>query len=387
MRHQRFVSRFVGELYVILIGIGIANVILRQQIDLTKWIQIVLAVFVTVIVSLYWWDWAAYVEKYFLATPVEFAIDFACLIVLEFLFVHFKEPVRLAWNFLALGVVDLIWVINHIWQRPEQTFSIRRRWVLQKILGLAIYGGGLSLVLFMHNKGFGIERLGASVILTAFLVRWLCFREVRRIYVATFRAAHKDDTPRIVQINRDYIDTARSDAFLLESLSEREVRSLRGESPARLFVAVRGSTILGYAKVSNALDESILSSLTWLDPLLATSVRNGKILHIEHIAVDPRHVGKGIGRSFYEWLMRRQPKSVPCAFVALTPRCNASSLRFHASLGFEKAAIFRRGEFLGQNDYQSLLLVRPLRMSKPPEYMTKDVSPGNNRTISIDGDD
>ncbi|MEL6911576.1 MAG: hypothetical protein AAFO85_15395, partial [Cyanobacteria bacterium J06598_4] len=75
--------------------------------------------------------------------------------------------------------------------------------------------------------------------------------------------------------------------------------------------------------------------------------------------VNPNFLGRKIGREFYKKLIDEQSAfSTICAFVALEPRCNLTSLRFHESLGFRKAALFNRDRFEGIDNYKSLLLVR-----------------------------
>ncbi len=359
--HKKFITKFVGVLYAILIGIGITNVIFTLELSIENWFRIVLALFVTVIVALYWWDWASYVEKQFIATPAEFGIDFAGLIVLEFLFVHFQEPVKLAATFLALGVVDFFWVINHIRQSPEQSYKLRKWWIVQKVLGLTGYGTGFFMVIWLQHS-FSTVQLGAIVMLTALLVRIFCFRDVRRENILTFRAALPDDVTQISAINRAYLEDNLDDAFLLEELSEPDLNKLLTDRPARLYAATKGTAVMAYTKVDWKIDENILSSLIWLDPHLEQGVRNRDILHIEQVAVNPVHDGRGIGRSFYRWLLKKHSELLPCAFVALHPRCNAASIRFHAAVGFEKAAVFRSDMFLGQRNYQSLLYVFSARL-------------------------
>jgi L-amino acid N-acyltransferase YncA len=325
-----------------------------------------MAIFVTVVVSLYWWDWSTYIESEFVATPSEFAIDFSGLIILEFLFVHFRQPDKLAANFIALGVFDLVWVINHIRQHKEQKFFLRKCWLFQKVLEIALYTAALIFIVSFNNQ-LNDSIQGIAIIITAILVRLLCFREVKRRNIMNFREFDNNDIPEIIEVNKHYIDHNRKDGFLLESLSEENLVRLQENNLKKVFVAVRGAQILAYAKISYQIDNSILNSLEWLDPMLAFGVKGNEILHIEQVAVNPEYSGRGIGRSFYNWLINHHEDKIACAFVALYPRCNSSSLRFHAALGFEKTALFSRQEFWGERNYRSLLLAIPKNMPKTPE--------------------
>jgi GNAT superfamily N-acetyltransferase len=376
--YQKFISGSVGELYVILMGISLANVIFELDFVITNGIEIGLAIFVTAIVTRYWWVWDVHVKGRFTPTTIGFIIDFAGMIVLVLLFKHFRDPVKLAWSFLALGSGDLLWVLNQIGQSSDQTFSARWRWIGEKVLGIFIYTTGLLLVLSIQNDAGNLLRAGC-VAIPAILVQLFCFREIRSRGSLTFRAAKKDDIPRILTINRDYLDNCHANGFLLERATDKSLCSLESERPARLFVALRGDTIVAYASISFTIDESVLRSLTWLDPHLERTVRAECVLHIEQIAVDPLYAGQGTGRSFYSWLSQHHPQYLPCAFVALHPRCNAASLRFHTSCGFEKAALFHREKFLGQRDYQSLLFVLTERVPKQLTQSTATGAPGADR--------
>ena len=78
----KFINIFVNEMYAILIGIGIGNVLFAQKLDLSNIPDVIMALFVTSVVLLYWWDWTEYLEDNIVTTKRELIIDFAVLIAL-----------------------------------------------------------------------------------------------------------------------------------------------------------------------------------------------------------------------------------------------------------------------------------------------------------------
>jgi GNAT superfamily N-acetyltransferase len=356
---RKFITVFVSELYVILIGLAIAELIYRGELDLAQPYKIIMAIFVLLMVSLYWWDWAAYVEQSFVASRSEFALDFTVLILLVLLFRHFDQPVSLAGNFLALGGVDLVWALNHIREHPQQTFCRRRDWLVQKSLGLLIYGLALAVVLCGRRWGWPEVGLASVVVVSALVVRFVCFRAVRRRDMMRLDRAGAGDVERIVALNQQYVNNGLSDAFLLETLTASTVETLLSSEPPRLYVGRRAGRVTAYTKVSDAIDPQVLADLKWFDPDLEALVRDRSLLHVEQVAVDPPDRNAGLGKRLYEKLLQLHPQATACAFVSLRPRCNSTSLRFHAALGFQKAAVFERDVFLGEKGYRSVLLVRP----------------------------
>ncbi|MEL6930026.1 MAG: GNAT family N-acetyltransferase, partial [Cyanobacteria bacterium J06600_6] len=135
------------------------------------------------------------------------------------------------------------------------------------------------------------------------------------------------------------------------------------DNSKKIFVSHGKSKTLAYAIVSYGISSDLLNDIQWLDPLLASEVEQNDCLYIDQIAVNPHCLRKNIGREFYEKLIKQSASPTICAFVALEPRCNRTSLKFHESLGFRKAALFQRDEFKGDGfetieNYKSLLLVR-----------------------------
>lgn len=378
---QRFISDFVRELYVILMGLGFINVIRDLARKPSELWEYVLALLLTGIVACYWWNWVVYVEENAKASFSEFVIDFLLLLTMAFLFVRFPEPKDLVRIFLVLGWLDLIWVINDILLDQEERtstagiwlrlFKNKRAWLRvlnseridEKLFAIAIYTFSLCLVYFLRNTG-SRGLLAFCVFSAAIFVQLRCFRGLRRKDGITFRVIQDNEIPRLLAINRLYTDPSLSDGFLLEELAEDSMYKLARKRPARLFVALRECKILAYAKVSHTIDKNLLRSVTFLDPSFQSAIHKADVLHIEQVAVDPGHRGKGIGRSFYEWLLQRYPAFLPCAFVSLQPRCNKSSLRFHATVGFERAALFRRDKYLGYHDFKSVLFVHSTRMAR-----------------------
>ena len=355
-KNRGFISTFVGELYAILIGIGITSVI-YDKTNLTNGLDIVMAIFVTIVVTLYWWDWAAYVSSYFVASSYEFVIDFINLVVLEFLFVYFNDVQTLAIIFFVLGIIDFVWVANYLWQSGEKP-SLRNGWVQQKITAIFLYG--VSLLIVAQDKiTLPLELLVLTVIVTYALVRLFCFKGVKREASINLRAAKVRDIESILEINHQYVDKNLNDKFLISKLNRNDLDQLIYSDSKKILVSSDKSTILAYAIISYNIPFDLLNGIQWLDPSFDFSIQNKDYLYIDQIAVNPDFLRENNGREFYEKLINEQSlSSVTCAFVALEPRCNITSLKFHESLGFRKAALFKRDKFAGIENYKSLLLVR-----------------------------
>ncbi|MEL6930949.1 MAG: hypothetical protein AAFO95_20335, partial [Cyanobacteria bacterium J06600_6] len=217
-KNRGFISTFVSELYAILIGIGITSVIFELAIELDSWLKFVMAIFVTIIVTLYWWDWAAFVNSYFVASSSEFVIDFVTLVTLECLFANYSDAQKLSINFLALGILDFVWVINYF-SITGKKISLRNEWIQQKIAAILLYGISVAII----TKYFGklpLELLFLIIITTCILVRVFCFKGVKKETSINLRAANEEDINSILAINHHYANNHLKDKFLLQKFSD-----------------------------------------------------------------------------------------------------------------------------------------------------------------------
>ncbi len=314
-----------------------------------------MAIFVTIIVALYWWDWESYIEDHFIGSPKEFAVDFSMLVTLVFLFVHHDDPLGLAFNFLFLGVLDLVWVGVHIAEHPGQTLRLRKRWIAQKLMGIGIYLVGLLAVTYLLDL-FPPYVAGLTIIFYASLVRKLCFGELRSRSTVEFSPAKTSDWEAVLQINSHYVTSNHGSEFLLHDLAGFEFDGNADSNQGRFYVARIASNIVAFAWVKDSLNPELLEEIRWFSPTEKKRFLEGRPLYIEQVAVDPAYTGRGIGRSFYDWLIKMHTGTMPCAFVAVEPRCNSGSLAFHSSMGFDRAGEFNSAEFHGIANYRSLFV-------------------------------
>ncbi|MFL7793617.1 MAG: GNAT family N-acetyltransferase [Anaerolineae bacterium] len=369
-QEKRFIGTFVNEMYAILLGIGIGNVIFSQNVDLGSVFDIVMALFVTSVVLLYWWDWTEFVSKRVASSKREFAIDFLILITLEFLFGRFNSPVRLAPIFLVLGCLDLLWVGNYLYQFREQYRSRGKRWILEKVLAIVIYALCYVTIYFTRNLA-PIWILGGIMILGFALVRNVGFSQVKMISSLgallrmlaggfRFREALPGDAAAIAEINNSNLLVDSQKGFFIVELDAAEVERSIKEGPERYYVAQnRDSCVVGFVETSDSVSQEVINEMTWFDLELQGQFHPETAIYIEKVAARQDHRRQGIGRFLYESLFRSYTSTVFYAFVVLSPVTNYPPLEFHLGLKFSKAAVSRALEFCGLSNYQSsLLLIR-----------------------------
>lgn len=177
---SRFVVTFVNQMYVILLGIGIGNVFLRD-FALAEFDKAVAAIFVIIVVVFYWLDWVEGVEHSVSTTKGEFWIDLLILLSLVPLFAYYHEPIILALLFLWLGVVGLLWRINHYWIDAHCTASQLPHKLFQKVYALLVYAVSfiavrfISIQLSSRLSSTATKLLQLTVIAVAFAVVYRFF--------------------------------------------------------------------------------------------------------------------------------------------------------------------------------------------------------------------
>ncbi|MGB3495014.1 MAG: GNAT family N-acetyltransferase [Elainellaceae cyanobacterium] len=211
-----------------------------------------------------------------------------------------------------------------------------------------------------------------------------------------FREAFFDDIPTIIDIHNanvlqgDFDPTAQNhraqgnsavQGFMLAPVTEPDLSQKIGTGH-RFFLALirsspEGLTVdtdlaheeppheceqdipAGYISISTpTLTPDMLQSISWsndFDPALLMSDRH---IYIQSVAVYRQWAGQGIGRFLYQCIYEAFPTSCLSLFVATKPLCNERSLEFHHRQGFSPVGTWRKPQFLGLKDYESLIFFR-----------------------------
>lgn len=352
----KFVTKFVDELYVILIGVGLVNVIFGLDPLEHPTVSILMALFVTTVVLLYWWDWKATFEESVVSSRTEFAIDLLLLIALVFLFRYYDNPIRLGLVFVAIGFLDLLWVINYSVRSRGDHGARRRAWIGEKVLVIAIYSA-TWLLLRTAVSDWPVFAQDALIVSAVAIVRFVGFRQAKKGARISFRAAESSDAVVIAQINNEHFRAVGSQGFLITEIEPAGVADRIADESSLYFVAESASgEIQGFVELYREPDDEVRES-EWADPALHRRFEAINSVYIAKIGVSANAARLGIGKFLYDRLKVRYKSDALYAFVVLKPILNTPSLKFHESMGFERVASFHRASFDGLSPYASALMV------------------------------
>jgi L-amino acid N-acyltransferase YncA len=305
------------------------------------------------------------VEKDVRTTKLELTIDFVSLVNLELMFAYYDKPPVLAILFVSLGFCDLFWVANLLVERKAAGEVIPpRKWLAEKVVAILFYGASCGGIFWLSERVPALVLIG--VLAVAFwLIRFVSFRQVRKIRGLAFREAGDADIPHIVRIHNMNV-LAKDEGidrvgFLLESTSEDAVRTSIADASGRYFVAVdpkSGGDVLGYVGTAKHIPKTILDHVHWKSPSEKNLVEGNRHVYIAHLAVLREYSRRGVGQFLYHHLQKVFPNAVFSVFVALRPHCNARSLTFHQKQGFKSAGFYFADQFGGLQDYESVLFVK-----------------------------
>lgn len=359
-KDNKFIGAFVNEMYAILIGIGLGNVLFVQQINLNSVFEIMMGLFVTGVVLLYWWDWTEFIDENVVSTKSEFIIDFLILINLEILFLYFNKPLNLSIVFLVLSVLDFLWVINYTRQTSGNYLAKNRKWYMEKILGISIFAASYLIVNFLLTP-ISIVLSGIIVIFTFVMVRFVSFNQVKKAEVFSLEIAQEDNFATIAEINNHYLGAQGKDSFMITPLSVKKIESRLKDDFA--YYVLRGTVkneIFGFIELSSTAGNEILDNVIWNDNNYTELIMNTeqKVFYIEKVAVNEKYQHQGIGTALYTNLFNRFPYHSFYSFVMERPYDNVVSSAFHNASGFRSLGRFTEEEFCGFSNYQSRLYYR-----------------------------
>lgn len=141
-----------------------------------------------------------------------------------------------------------------------------------------------------------------------------------------FRAARKEDLPRIVALLADDpLGSARDDASLpLDERYAAAFDTLSRDSNQLMAVAELEGAVIGCLQLS------------FIPGLARMGAWRGQI---EGVRIAAPHRGKGLGREFFDWAIG-QCRNRNCALVQLsTDVTRPDAKRFYESLGFEASHV------------------------------------------------
>ena len=358
---SKFIGAFVSNMYSILLGIGISNIIFVQQINLKDMYENIMALFVISVLLIYWWDWTEYIEDQVKTTKLEFSINFFILLTLEMLFAYYNDVEFLSGIFLFLGIIDLIWVVNHIHElKHEGVFSTVRaiRWYAEKIVIIIIYS--VPYIIINYFDIIDNIYIKSGLIIAGFIIsRYVGFKQVKSTMKFYFSEATENDADKIAEINNDHYNRTSEQGFMISKLCRTDVIKRIASEDYRYFVAKSSSgDIIGFVEVGYKSDDNILSNLLWTDESYKYLVENKKYSYIEKIAVRQGFNRKGIGEFLYKSLFSELPSTVFAAFVVNKPYQNIASIKFHQKMGFNGVAVYRTEQFMGIKDYESIFYIK-----------------------------
>lgn len=358
---NKFIGKFVNEMYAILLGIGISNIIFVQDIDLKNVNQSIMALFVISVALIYWWDWSEHVESDVRTTKREFIIDFLILLNIEMLFAYFYDLKSLATAFIVLGFLDLLWVLNFQYEAKQAgTFQSKRAktWILEKVVVILIYVLSCVLVTYTIISSYEILQM-ACIILSFICVRNVGFNNIKDSRNFTYIKATYSEIQDIVEINNSYFDgRVNVGGFLLKRLIPNDVRQAIDFQENVYFVAKdsRGETV-GYIELRSQFPNEVLKDLEWVSAIEVTNLLESQF-YIEQVAIKQGYQRKGVGSFLYDQTLKTFPEKNFTAFVVSQPITNESSINLHEKMGFERMALYKKSQYAGMSPYESILFIK-----------------------------
>ncbi len=368
-KKSEIIAFFVQEMYVILFGVGLSNIIFLKKIDISS-IQgigyVLSAIFVIGVTIRYWLDWATYISGEIRSTNNEFVIDFAILINLLLLFGYYQDIKVLAILFFSLSVFDGFWVLNYV---TENSKNLRegvinsRKWILEKLVGSIIFAFSAGMI-WITDLHFLIQ---LSLILISFIsVRKLSFRSVKKARGLVFEEAKISDLDDITRIHND---NARKNlkrlnqGFLLGELNQDILREkLNGKGNYKYFVALQDKSVVGFVQFHSGIPEEEWEEFSESE-FIKESKEYFKTLtkshqHILTVATSVDHKGLGIGSFLYTSLFKKYTDTIFSAFVVTSPFSNQASISFHENHMFKTYSVFKGGHDYKIANYSSSFMVR-----------------------------
>ncbi len=356
---DNFIKTFVNQMYGILIGIGIGSILFASDFDPSLWFNIVMVLFVTGVVVIYWWDWIEYIEKEIISAKSELMIDFAILITLEMLFVYYNRPSLLAFAFIVLSLCDLLWVLNHIrlnqtYKKESKSNACNKKWIFEKLTSSFIYLLlWISMLYIIPTLTSPFDQILTVIFfIGAFvIVRKVSFRQVKKSSVYEIRKAGDLDVSAILSINHSYFNDGS--LILLKKYNIKEIVALVRDE--RILVAINSQgTLVGYLVTAQNGALNYLKDTVFKDETVKLELKKSQHVLLEQIAVDKEMTGTGIGSLLIQDFIQKANQPI-LSFVAVEPFNNDTSIKFHEANHFIHVGDFSRDVFMDRENYVSYL--------------------------------
>ncbi len=353
---NKFIGTFVNEMYAILLGIGIGNVLFVQQIDLSNLFEVLMGLFITAVILIYWWDWTEFINDNVVTSKREFIIDFGILICLEVLYLYYNDPHNLIIIFFILSLLDFFWVFNYIIYKSDNFIANSKKWILEKIVAIIIIGA--AWILLTTLREIHILMQGLIVIASFIAIRLTSFRQLTQISDYELIEAKEKDLQALCNINNSHLNPDGKKSFIISKITPQLVSDKIAQEHQYYILNIKNEDkIIGFIELSNGVEKGILDQVTWINEDNKVRIINSDkdIKYIEKIAIHPDYAGKGIGTAIYRNLFDLLPSYSFYSFVMVAPFHNEGSVKFHEKMNFKATGTFSAPHFAGFENYQSIL--------------------------------
>lgn len=174
-----------------------------------------------------------------------------------------------------------------------------------------------------------------------------------------FKNATIDDVDDIVTINNSFLEYNPSTGFIISKLNNQWLKNYILQHPDLIGVAITSDDIIvGFIELSLSVDESVLKKIKWLNNRFRRGFENVEKLYIEKVAVKQEYQQKNVAKFLYETVFSKYPEYIFYSFVVKKPYLNNVSMNFHKKMGFVEAAKFETENFLGLENYESMMFIK-----------------------------
>jgi predicted GNAT superfamily acetyltransferase len=174
------------------------------------------------------------------------------------------------------------------------------------------------------------------------------------------RFAKPRDAHRIVELNnQETSEYAAETGFIISRIYDRDVeKALASPGHGYIVAEIHRGRVGAFVRIVDTAPADVLSELTWTDLSSRNLFYSSSPKYAERIVVGKNCRRSGIGRDLYAFSETYVAHTGLYMFVCVSPVENIASIRFHETVGFKKAAIFRRDIFNELVNYESVLMLK-----------------------------